>query len=65
MQHANAHPVSVAADHRATALTPRGTGAARLSDFQDIWANLTAEDRAYFAEWLAELLVDACQEPTV
>ena len=44
------------------ALTPRGTAAARLSEFQDCWAALTAEDRAWFAHWLTELLVDACLE---
>ena len=44
------------------ALTPRGTAAARLSEFQDAWAELTAEDRAWFAHWLTELLVDACLE---
>ncbi len=40
-------------------LTPRGTAAARLSEFQDAWAELTAEDRAWFSHWLTELLVDA------
>ena len=53
-----ARPVSIA-DHRATALTPRGAAAARLSAFHDAWADLTAEDRAWFAEWLSELLIDA------
>ena len=43
-------------------LTPRGTAAAHLSRFQDTWAELTAEDRAWFARWLTELLVDACLE---
>jgi hypothetical protein len=45
------------------ALTPRGTAACRLSDFQDAWTELTLEDRRWFAEWLTSLLVDACQEP--
>ena len=40
-------------------LSPRGTAACRLSEFQDAWAELTAEDRAWFAHWLNELLVDA------
>ena len=44
-------------------LTPRGTAACRLTEFQDVWAELTAEDRAWFAHWLTELLVDACLEP--
>ena len=47
------------------ALTPRGTAACRLSEFQDAWAELTAEDRAWFAHWLTELLVDACLEAPV
>ncbi len=45
-----------------SALTARGTAACRLSEFQDAWAELTAEDRAWFAHWLTELLVDACEE---
>ena len=40
-------------------LTSRGVAAARLSDFQDAWAELGAEDRAWFAWWLSELLIDA------
>ncbi len=44
-------------------LTGRGVAAARLSEFQDAWADLTQPDRAWFAHWLTELLVDACQEP--
>ena len=41
------------------ALTSRGVAACRLSEFQDAWAELGVEDRAWFAETLAELLVDA------
>ena len=44
------------------ALTGRGVAAARLSDLQDCWAELTQADRAWFAHWLTALLVDACQE---
>jgi hypothetical protein len=44
------------------ALTPRGAAAARLSDFQDQWAELTVADRQWFAEWLRDLLVDAVLE---
>ena len=40
-------------------LTGRGVAACRLSDFQDAWAELGAEDRAWFAWWLSELLIDA------
>ena len=41
------------------ALTARGRAACHLTEFQDAWAELTAEDRAWFAHWLTELLVDA------
>ena len=44
------------------ALTPRGTAAARLFEFQDAWAVLTLADRQWFVGWLTELLVDACIE---
>jgi hypothetical protein len=44
-------------------LTSRGVAACRLTDFQEAWAELTLEDRRWFAHWLTELLVDACQEP--
>ena len=40
-------------------LTARGRAACRLSEFQDAWAELAAEDRAWFAHWLNELLIDA------
>ena len=52
-----------AASERPASLTPRGVAACRLSEFTDQWAELTAEDRAWFAHWLTSLLVDACQEP--
>ena len=55
-------PVAIAPGWAPVALTPRGTAACRLSEFQDAWAELTAEDRAWFAHWLTELLVDACLE---
>ncbi len=48
-----------------TILTPRGQAAARLSDFQDVWAQLTAEDRAWFARWLSDLLLDACEQDII
>ena len=40
-------------------LTPRGRAMLRLSEFQDCWSELTAEDRRWFAEDLRDLLVDA------
>ncbi len=41
-------------------LTDRGAAACRLSGFQDVFADLDAADRAWFAYWLSELLVEAC-----
>ncbi len=41
------------------ALTPRGTAAARLGAFQDVWGELDQADRAWFASWLNDLLIDA------
>ncbi len=40
-------------------VTPRGAAYLRLAEFRDVWAGLGPEDRAYFAEDLRELLVDA------
>ncbi len=45
------------------ALTARGMAAAHLSRFQDQWNDLTTEDRQWFAQWLRDLLIDACLEP--
>ncbi len=44
-------------------LTDRGRAAARLSAFQDCWNDLNVEDRAWFADELNQLLIDAvCPE---
>ena len=43
-------------------LTARGVATCRLSEFQDVWAELAPADRAWFAEWLRDLLVDAVME---
>jgi len=40
-------------------LTSRGVAYLRLAEFRDVWTGLSPADRAYFAETLAELLVDA------
>ena len=40
-------------------LTARGTAYLRLAEFRDVWAELGPADRAYFAEDLRDLLVDA------
>ena len=53
----NAHAVT-----EPTVLTPRGQAAAQLSRFEDAWKELSQEDRAWFADWLTELLVDACED---
>ena len=45
------------------ALTARGSAAVRLSAFQDAWDELMLAHRQWFADWLTELLVDACLEP--
>ena len=56
---------TTAAGSEPAAVTSSGRAACRLSEFQDAWAELTAEDRAWFAHWLTELLVDACLEAPV
>ena len=45
-----------------TVLTPRGQAAAQLARFEDTWKELTPEDRRWFSQWLADLLVDACED---
>ena len=55
-------PVAYAPAWSPPVLTACGTAACRLSEFQDAWAELTAEDKVWFAHWLTELLVDACEE---
>ena len=57
-------PVAYAPGWVPVALTSRGVAAARLSDFQDGWAELLVQDRAWFTETLAELLADACRDLT-
>ena len=52
-------PVTYAAGWAPSALTARGTAALRLGEFMDVWAALSAEDRAWFADELRDLLVEA------
>ena len=59
---APAQEFAYAAGWEPVALTPRGIAAARLGEFQDAWAQLDRADRAWFAEDLRDLLVDACLE---
>ena len=56
--------LTIVEPYQRPALTARGTAAAHLSRFQDVWAELTAEDRQWFAEDLRDLLVDACLPET-
>jgi len=55
-------PVAYAPGWEPAPLTSRGTAGARLSEFADAWSELGQADRRWFAEWLTDLLVDACQE---
>ena len=45
-------------------LTDRGTAMCRLSEFIDAFEALDTADRAWFAYWLSELLVTACEAET-
>ena len=62
-QSAGAVPTADAPGWAPPVLTSRGVAACCLSDFQDVWAELTLEDSRWFAHWLTELLVDVCEEP--
>ena len=55
----NSAVFSIAEPYQRPALTPRGVAACRLSEFQDCWAELAPADRAWFAEDLRALLVEA------
>ena len=52
-------PVAIVPEWAPPVVTARGTAYLRLMDFRDVWAGLGPEDRAYFAEDLRELLIDA------
>ena len=64
MQTANSRPVVNVADHRATALTPRGTAVLAILCAQEFVRALDAADREYLAPYAADLLVDLCTEAT-
>ena len=57
-------PVAFAPAWAPPVVTARGTAYLRLMNFRDTWATLGAEDRAYFAEDLRELLIDAVMPET-
>ena len=52
-------PVAYAPAWAPVVLTARGAAYLRLAEFRDVWAGLSPADRAYFAEDLRDLLVDA------
>ncbi len=49
----------IAEPYQRPAVTASGAAYLRLAKFRDAWAGLAVEDRAYFAEDLRDLLVDA------
>ena len=54
-------PVPIA-DHRSTALTPRGTAVLAILRAQELVRELDAADREYVAPYAADLLVDLCTD---
>jgi len=46
------------ADHRATALTPRGAAVLAILRAQDLVRDLDRDDRDYVAPYVADMLVD-------
>ncbi len=58
-------PVAIVPEWAPATVTPRGAAYLRLAEFRDVWAGLGPEDRAYFAEDLRDLLVDAVCPETV
>ncbi len=55
-------PVAIAPGWAPAVVTARGAAYLRLAEFRDVWAGLSSADRAYFAEELRDLLVDAVME---
>ena len=54
-----AESMPIVEPYQRPAIAPRGTAALRLAEFRDVWAELGPADRAYFAEDLRDLLVEA------
>ena len=52
----------IAEPYQRPAITPRGTAYLRLAEFGDVWDEFGPADRAWFAEWLRDLLVDAVMD---
>ncbi len=61
MQSADTRPVPIA-DHRSTALTPRGAAVLAILRAQELARELDAADREYLAPYAADLLVDLCTD---
>ena len=53
---------AASADHRSTALTPRGTAVLAILRAQELVRELDAADREYVAPYAADLLVDLCTD---
>ncbi len=51
--------LAIVEPYQRPAITRRGEAALRLSEFGDLWDELSPADRAWFARWLNELLIDA------
>ncbi len=58
-------PVAIVPAWAPATITARGIAYLRLAEFRDVWADLGPADRAYFAEDLRDLLVDAVVPETV
>ena len=54
-------PVAIA-DHRSTAITPRGHAVLRLLEVQDLVRALDRADRDYVAPLIADILVDVATD---
>ena len=50
-------------DEQASALTTRGEAAVHLIRFEEVWAELGADDRGYFAAALKRLAREATDPP--
>ncbi len=54
--------IAPAADHRATALTPRGAAVLAILRAQDLVRDLDQDDRDYGATYVADMLLDVATD---
>ncbi len=54
--------IAHAADHRSTALTPRGAAVLAILRAQDLVRELEEDDRDYVAPYVADMLVDVATD---